>query len=71
MVAAPDFPFDHELIARVRPIEWKNIILYGEIKIDPAKLRIRNFKVHSCTNLVGTLDRQNFNGRRASGQSQT
>ena len=42
MVAAPDFPFDPELIARVSPIEWKNIILYGEIKIDPAKLRIWN-----------------------------
>ena len=44
MAAAPDFPFDPELIARVSPIEWKNVILYGEIKIDPAKLRIRNPK---------------------------
>ena len=41
-MAPPDFPFDPELIARVSPIEWKNIILYGEIKIDPAKLRIWN-----------------------------
>ena len=28
-------------MARVSPIEWKNVILYGEIKIDPDKLRIR------------------------------
>ena len=41
IAAAPDFPFDPELIARVSPIEWKNVILYGEIKIDPDKLRIR------------------------------
>ena len=42
IAAAPDFPFDPELIARVSPIEWKNVILYGEIKIDPDKLRIRS-----------------------------
>ena len=41
IAAAPDFPFDPELIARVSPIEWKNVILYGEIRIDPGKLRIR------------------------------
>ena len=41
IAAAPDFPFDPELIARVSPIEWKNVILYGEIKIDPDKLRNR------------------------------
>ena len=41
IAAAPDFPFDPELIARVSPIEWKNVILYGEIKIDPDKLKIR------------------------------
>ena len=41
IAAAPDFPFDPELIARVSPIEWKNVILYGEIKIDPDKLRIQ------------------------------
>ena len=35
-------PFDPELITHVSPIEWKNVILYGEIKIDPAKLRIRS-----------------------------
>ena len=23
------FPFDHELLRRVSPIEWKNVILYG------------------------------------------
>ena len=41
IAVAPDFRFDPELIARVSPIEWKNIILYGEINIDPNKLRIR------------------------------
>ena len=35
--AAPDFPFDPDLLRHVSPIEWKNVILYGEIKIDPAK----------------------------------
>ena len=42
IAAAPDFPFDPELIARISPIEWKNVILYGEIKIDADKLRIRD-----------------------------
>ena len=42
MTAAPDFPFDLELLTHVNPIEWKNVILYGEIKIDPAKLRNRD-----------------------------
>ena len=41
IAAAPNFPFDPELIARVSPIEWKNVILYGEIKIDPDKLGLR------------------------------
>ena len=41
IAAAPDFPFDPELIARISPIEWRNIVLYGEIKIDPSKLRVR------------------------------
>ena len=26
----------------VSPIEWKNVILYGEIKIAPAKLKMRD-----------------------------
>ena len=25
----------------VSPIEWKNVVLYGEIKLDPAKLKMR------------------------------
>ena len=37
ITAAPDFPFDPDLLRHVSPIEWKNVILYGEIKIDPAK----------------------------------
>ena len=27
--AAPDFPFDPDLLRHVSPIEWKNVILYG------------------------------------------
>ena len=38
---APEFPFDPELIRHISPIEWQNVILYGEIKIDPEKLRMR------------------------------
>ena len=38
---APVFPFDSEF-ARVNPIEWKNVILYSEVKIDPDKLRIQD-----------------------------
>ncbi len=41
MAAAPDFPFDPDLQRHVSPIEWKNVVLYGEIKIDPAKLKMR------------------------------
>ena len=41
IAAAPDFPFDPDLLRHVSPIEWKNVILYGEIKIDPAKLKLR------------------------------
>ena len=41
IAAAPDFPFDPDLLRHVSPIEWKNVILYGEIKIDPAKLKRR------------------------------
>ena len=36
IAAAPDFPFDSDLLRHVSPIERKNVILYGEIKIDPA-----------------------------------
>ena len=39
LAAAPDFPFDPDLLRHVSPIEWKNVILYGEIKIDPSKLK--------------------------------
>ncbi len=41
VTAQPDFPFDHDLLRHVSPIEWKNVILYDEIKIDPAKLRMQ------------------------------
>ena len=30
-----------DLLRHVSPIEWKNVILYGEIKIDPSKLKMR------------------------------
>ena len=55
LAAAPDFPFDPDLLRHVSPIEWKNVILYGEIKIDPAKLTRRGpydsdrYKVANCT----------------------
>ena len=42
ITAAPDFPFDRNLLRHVSPIEWKNIILYGEITIDPVKLKMRS-----------------------------
>jgi len=42
LAADPDFPFDPDLIQHVSPIEWHNIVLYGEIRIDPNKLWIRN-----------------------------
>ena len=41
IAAAPDFPFNPDLLRHVSPIEWKNVILYGEIKIDAAKLKLR------------------------------
>ena len=37
LAAVPDFPFDPALLRHVSPIEWRNVILYDEIKIDPAK----------------------------------
>ena len=30
LAATPDFPFDPDLLRHVSPIEWKNVILYGE-----------------------------------------
>ena len=42
LAAAPDVPFDPDLLRHVSPIEWKNVILYGEITIDPAKLTMRD-----------------------------
>ena len=41
MAATPDFPFDRDLLKHISPIEWRSVILYGEIKIDPEKLRRR------------------------------
>ena len=38
----PDLPFDPDLIQHVSPVEWHNILLYGEIRLDPNKLRARN-----------------------------
>ena len=35
LAAAPDFPFDPERLRHVSPIKWKNVVLYGEIKIEP------------------------------------
>ena len=30
MAAEPDFPFDPDLLRHVSPIEWKNVVLYGD-----------------------------------------
>lgn len=42
LVSGPDFPFDPDLIQHVSPVEWHNIVLYGEISLDPNKLWVRN-----------------------------
>ena len=56
LAAAPDFPFDPDLLRHVSPIEWKNVVLYGEIKIEPSS-RGATLSVYFNTNLVGTLGR--------------
>ena len=38
--AEPDFPFDPDLIQYISPIEWKNVVLYGEIRTGPNRLWI-------------------------------
>ena len=56
IAAAPDFPFDPELIACISPIEWRNIVLYGEIKIDPFEAQgPRSLECISTGNLARTL----------------
>lgn len=35
------FPVDTELIKTISPIEWSNIVLYGEYKLDPRKIRTK------------------------------
>ena len=42
LAAVPAFPFDPALLRHLSPIEWKNVILFGEIKIDPSRLTRRN-----------------------------
>ena len=67
LAAAPGFPFDPELITHVSPIEWKNVILYGEIKIDPAKLRIRGPQsafLHECCRYPFPSRRRRMKRRR-------
>ena len=39
LAAAPDFPFDFDLLRHVSPIEWKNVILYGQYVLDRALVR--------------------------------
>ena len=41
LIASPDFKFDPSLIGNISPIEWQNIVLYGDIKLDPNKVKIR------------------------------
>ena len=42
LAAAPDVPFDPDLLRHVSPIAWKNVIRYGEITIDPATRTMRD-----------------------------
>ena len=56
LAAAPDFPFDPDLLRHVSPIEWKNVVLYGEIKIDPAKLTRRGPKAVSRYRIANCID---------------
>ena len=54
MAAAPDFPFDPDLLRHVSPIEWKNVVLYGEIKRStPPSSRCDALSVYHNTNGVG------------------
>ena len=62
LAAAPDFPFDPDLLRHVSPIEWKNVILYGAITIDPAKLTMRDpsrvFLHESCREPCSPISRR-------------
>ena len=42
LAAAPDVPFDPDLLRHVSPIAWKNVIRSGEITIDPATRTMRD-----------------------------
>ena len=55
LAAASDFPFDPDLLRHFSPIEWKNVGLYGEIKIDPPSSRGDALSVYQNTNVVGPL----------------
>ncbi len=39
LMASPDYKFDPSLVEHISPIEWKNIILYGEYNLDPNKIK--------------------------------
>ena len=60
LAAAPGFPFDPERFTHVSPVAWKNVILYGEIEIDPATLRIGrpwSAFLHECSRYAGFSSR--------------
>ena len=42
IAAATDFPFDPGHIARINLIQWKDVILGDEIRIDPARSGVRS-----------------------------
>lgn len=42
LIALPEFKTDPRLVGHISPIEWKNIVLYGEYRLDPNKIKIRS-----------------------------
>ena len=60
IAAAPDFLFDPALLRRLSPIEWKNVILCGEIKIDPRPAH--KARPLACTSACAVRRRQSSAG---------
>ena len=40
IAAAPDFPFDPDLLRHVSPIEWDNVILYDQYAGKPGAVQV-------------------------------
>ena len=43
------------LLEHVSPIEWDNVILYGQYVLDRARSADRDLRAYFCSNLGGTL----------------